>query len=154
MTISNPPENYGSSGLYLFNETSHSLPVDRTTIREIVNLIEENESYSFSLIETVFVDEDTIVALNQEYLNRNYVTDIITFRYDEQMANQGIEGTLYCCAPRIYEQAKAYKQPPEREFNRIIIHGLLHLTGYDDQYEEAQQKMRNREDFYLERLGE
>jgi rRNA maturation RNase YbeY len=154
MRINNPPENYRDSGLYLFNETIHSLPVDRATISKITDLIEEKESCGFSLIETVFVDEEAIVQLNKEYLGRDYVTDIITFRYDEQTADQGIEGTLYCCAPRIYEQAKEYNQPPEREFNRIIIHGLLHLTGYDDQAKEAQQKMREREAFYLEKLRE
>ncbi len=154
MKSNNPSEKRGHSGLYLFNETSRSLPVDRATIRKITGLIEEHESCHFQLIETVFVDEEAIVRLNQTYLERDYVTDIITFRYDEAASDQQIEGTLYCCAPRIYEQAKDYNQPFEGEFNRIVIHGLLHLTGYDDQSEEDRQEMRNREAFYLERLGE
>jgi rRNA maturation RNase YbeY len=154
MITNKPPEDSGPAGLYLSNETRQSLPFDRTTFRKIVNLMEKNESCSFYLLEVVFVDEAEIVRLNQEHLKRDYVTDIITFRYDEQMANLEIEGTLYCCAPRIYEQAKTYNQPPEREFCRIIIHGLLHLAGYDDQSEEDQQEMRKREEFYLEKLSD
>jgi rRNA maturation RNase YbeY len=140
------------SGLYFFNESSSSLPVDSDIARKVISLIEKHEKCRFQLVEIVFVDETEIKEVNRSYLGREYSTDIITFSYHESFSNQRIEGTLYCCVPRIYEQAENYNQPAEEEFKRIIIHGLLHLIGYDDQSEASRKKMREREDFYLRKM--
>ena len=135
--------------IQLFNQTSCSLPVSEAQIRQIASVLSQHENCSFLLLEVVFVDEEEIVRINKEYLGHRYITDIITFRYDKKDYNSGIEGTLYCCAPRIKEQALEYDVPAENEFRRIVIHGLLHLIGYDDQSERAQRQMTEKEDFYL-----
>jgi probable rRNA maturation factor len=134
---------------HLFNPSGFKLPLKKKRLQSILKLIEQNEGAKFSLIELVFVDEEEIVKHNKKYLNRDYVTDIITFRYDEESSNLSIEGTLYCCAPRIDEQAEEYNSSRKEEFYRIYIHGLLHLIGYTDQDDEQQAEMREKEDFYL-----
>ena len=119
----------------------------------IAKLVSEQEGCQFSLLEIVYVDEDEILSINREHLEHDYITDIITFRYDEADSNQDIEGTLFCCAPRIYEQALELNQEPKKEFRRILIHGLLHLCGYNDTSPEEKREMSEREDFYLQRLA-
>lgn len=138
-----------TNALHLFNPSGFKLPVKKNKLQSLLKLIELNESAKFSLIELVFVDEEEIVKLNKKYLNRDYVTDIITFRYDEEYSNLSIEGTLYCCASRIDEQAEEYNSTRKEEFYRVYIHGLLHLIGYTDQDEIQQAEMRKKEDFYL-----
>jgi rRNA maturation RNase YbeY len=153
MNNNRPSQSGDYTGIHLFNETSCSLPVNIHTVREIVSGIEENESCHIQMAEIVFVDEDKIKAVNREYLQREYMTDIITFPYHDETSLQHVEGTLYCCATHIFEQAEDYDQSAEEEFKRIIIHGLLHLIGYDDQTKQSRRRMRRRENFYLGKLG-
>lgn len=135
--------------LQVYNETSTSLPLEISTVQDVTASIAQEENCFFRLIEIVFVDEEEIIRINQQHLGRDYITDIITFRYDESDSNEAIEGTLFCCAPRISEQARELDEPQEREFLRIVIHGLLHLAGYEDQSETQKQQMTSRENHYL-----
>jgi len=102
------------------------------------------------MLEVVYVDEPEIVRVNKEHLDRDYITDIITFRYDDDPSHKQVEGTLYCCAPRIKEQAAEFESSEEREFRRIFIHGLLHLLDYDDQTDDQRQQMRQLENRFLD----
>ncbi|SHE48596.1 rRNA maturation RNase YbeY [Fodinibius roseus] len=141
------------ANIELFNQTDQSLPLSPSACHVILSAIMRHENCSFDFVEVVYVDEEEIVRVNREYLERAYVTDIISFRYDEESGEkEGIQGTLFCCAPRISEQAEEFDEPEKKEFQRILIHGLLHLVGYDDQSEEEKQKMRSRENFYLEHI--
>lgn len=143
-----------ASSIELFNDTGASLPVDSSTFQALAKLVEEGEDCSFQLLEAVAVTETRIREINREYLDHDYVTDIITFRYDENKGFSRIEGTLYCCWSRISEQAKDYNETPGREFHRVLLHGLLHLAGYRDQTEEDQSTMRRQENYYLDKLNE
>lgn len=137
----------------IFNQTEIDIPLKKSSYTNVTSLIADNEQCSFDFIEVVYVDEDKIVRLNKEHLDRDYITDIITFRYDAEDIDgehENIEGTLFCCAPRILEQAKEYEESPEREFLRIFIHGLLHLGGYDDQSEQEKENMTAKEEKYLD----
>lgn len=139
--------------IQLFNQTEADLPLNKEDITSLVELVAVEESCHLSLLEVVYVDEEEIVHINREHLQRDYVTDIITFRYDEDNANKNIEGTLFCCAPRIYEQASELNEDAGQEFKRILVHGLLHLCGYDDSSPEEKKQMSDRENFYLEKLA-
>lgn len=146
------PDLPGKSVLSLFNLTDVQIPVKNSVLENFIHLIEKKESVSFHLVELVYTDEEGIVKINQEYLGRDYVTDIITFSYEEITTN-GIEGTLYCCAPRIDEQSREVNSDTEQEFYRIFIHGLLHLAGYDDSTSEEKEAMTTLENHYLEYLS-
>ncbi len=135
--------------IQLFNESSVEIPLSSSVCARITSSLAENEDCSFDLIEIVYVDEDEIVRINKEHLDRDYVTDIITFRYDNDSRNTDIEGTLFCCAPRILEQAREFNESPHREFLRIFIHGLLHLAGYEDNTEDKKRVMTQKENDYL-----
>lgn len=148
--------NSESSILQIFNESDVKVPLTQAKASSILQLLSKEENAGFNLVELVYVGEQEIVRINKEHLNRYYVTDIISFRYDEGQEsndNSAIEGTLYCCAPRITEQSAEFKEPVEREFQRIFIHGLLHLVGYEDTSPEEKKKMTELENTYLKQIA-
>ena len=138
--------------LIINNESGESVPVKERELLKLAEITEKNEAVRFKEIELVYVDEDEIVRINREFLDRDYVTDIITFRYDED--DQAIEGTLYCCAPRIAEQSAEFDNSMKTEFLRVFVHGLIHLAGYNDQTPKEKKQMTELEDRYLEALKE
>lgn len=143
--------------LSVANPSQFELPVHQESLEKLLRFIESGENVKFEFVELVYVNEDGIVEINQKYLERDYVTDIISFNYDEDesvdSSNKGIEGTLYCCAPRIAEQSSELKSDPEQEFYRIFVHGLLHLAGYEDSSPEEKETMTRLENHYLELLS-
>jgi probable rRNA maturation factor len=151
-TFPDIPEAGEGSVFTLTNVSGCRLPVLEPTLKKLMQRVEEKENIRFSELELVYVDEDEIISINKEHLDRDYVTDIISFRYDEEKSNKQIEGTLFCCAPRIEEQSDEEKTSPSEEFYRVFIHGLLHLAGYDDQTEEDKIRMTQCENHYLELL--
>lgn len=154
MTIFPEPDTGDSpSKLEIFNPSGHTLPFQEADLESLLKSIEKGESVHFQSVEFIYTDEDGIVDINSRYLDRDYVTDIISFRLDDDDTNQSIEGTLYCCAPRIDEQSIEFDSTPETEFLRIAIHGMLHLAGYDDQTNADKTTMTDREDHYLQTLS-
>lgn len=135
--------------LEIFNPSGHPLPFRSELVPKLIRSIEIGENVLFYDLEIVFTDEEDISEINSEYLGREYVTDIISFRYDESESGKAIEGTLYCCAPRIEEQSYELETNPEEEFLRIIAHGALHLAGYDDQTDFGKKQMTALENKYL-----
>ncbi|HET8866306.1 MAG TPA: rRNA maturation RNase YbeY [Gracilimonas sp.] len=148
--------NNETSVLEIFNESEEKVPLRQKKAESILYTVSDQENARFAFVELVYVDEDEIVRINKEHLSRYYVTDIISFRYDEGQESQNntaIEGTLFCCAPRILEQSAEFKEPVEREFQRIFIHGLLHLIGYEDSTEKDKAVMTELENKYLALSG-
>lgn len=136
--------------IQVFNESGQSIPIEEPVFTNIATTFQQEENCTFNFVEVVYVDEEEIIRLNQEHLDRDYVTDIITFRYDDSADNSEIEGTMFCCASRIIDQAEELDEPLEREFRRIYIHGLLHLVGYDDENEDQKERMTAKENVYLD----
>lgn len=134
----------------IFNISGISIPIKESDAIFISKLVQAHQKCEFELIELVFVDEQEITRINNTYLNHNYVTDIITFRLDDGIDNSAIEGTLYCCAQRISEQASEFNQPKKDEFLRVMIHGFIHLLGYNDQTAEEKKTMTTLEDYFLD----
>lgn len=135
--------------LQIFNTTSLDVPCKEIDCRKIFEFVAKHEEVNFEMVEMAYVDEEEIVRINKEFLQKDYVTDIISFRYDEEKSNTNIEGTLYCCLPRIIDQAKEFGQTSDKECLRILIHGLLHLIGYNDESEPEKKEMTRLEDLYL-----
>lgn len=135
--------------IQIFNETDLSLPIEQSSFVDLAETVSRNEDCSFRFVEIVYVDEQEIVRINKEHLKRDYITDIISFRYDDSVDNKAIEGTLFCCAPRLVEQAHEFNETVRNEFLRIYIHGLLHIAGYNDQTDAQKKEMTAKENLYL-----
>lgn len=134
------------------NVSSSEIPVTQSQFISVLQALENQENVRFQEIELIFVDENEIVRINRKYLNKDYITDIITFRYDEEL-DQEIEGTLFCCSQRIKEQSKELGTNESLEFLRIFAHGLLHLAGYDDQTKDQKKVMTQKENEILEMIN-
>jgi rRNA maturation RNase YbeY len=87
--------------------------------------------------------------MNRRFLGHAYATDVISFPLGE---GDAVEGELYVNLDRARVQARHYGVTRTHELVRLVVHGTLHLTGYDDRLPEDRRRMRQREDFYLARL--
>lgn len=127
-----------------FNTTEQEIPINDDLLARLARSVESARDVAFENVEIVYVDAETIVEINQLYLERDYVTDVITFRLDDGDL-RAIEGTIYCCVPRIREQAEELGEDEQTEFVRIAVHGMLHLTGMDDAAPEEKAAMTRAE---------
>ena len=119
----------------------------RKDIRAIVPEVLQNENQTLSFLNLVFCDNETIRDYNNKFLSHDYNTDIITFfDYDETNI---MYGELLISVDQVKINAKDYNTTFNKELKRVIIHGVLHLCGYDDKTRTGKNKMRKREDYYL-----
>lgn len=95
----------------------------------------------------MFVNDDKILEINREYLGHDYFTDIITFDY---CSGNVLSGDLFISVDSVKENSVEYGTEFEDELNRVIVHGILHLIGYDDHTEEDVKVMREKENYYLD----
>lgn len=145
-----------NSSLVVINETTINPDIEIEELNVLVSLVQIEEKCSFASIEYVFVDEDKIVEINTTYLSKDYVTDIITFRVDdinEAEPYENIEGSICICLPRVIEQAAEFKTTYKEELLRVCVHGLLHLSGYEDGNDTEKNTMRNKENYYINKMN-
>ena len=100
----------------------------------------------------LFVNDDKILEVNNEFLGHDYYTDIITFDNREDPASKKVDADIFISVDTVRANGQEYGEGFERELHRVIAHGLLHLTGYDDTSEKEQKKMRSAENASLELL--
>jgi rRNA maturation RNase YbeY len=95
----------------------------------------------------IITDDQSLKQINIEFLEHDYFTDVISFNY-----NNGnlISGEVYISFERITENALNYNVSLKEELLRVIIHGVLHLVGYNDSNEEERGEMRKLEDLWIE----
>ena len=102
------------------------------------------------VINVVFCNDQYLLKINQTYLNHDYFTDIITFNYNE---NNLISGDLFISIDRVKENAINQKMEFNVEIHRVIVHGVLHLCGLNDQSKQEKEIMRGRENLFLQKLS-
>ena len=116
-------------------------------VRDWIKKVIEIEGRETGEINVIFTSDAFLLKINNQYLERNYFTDIITFDYGD---GKNISGDLYLSIERIWENAKELEKSRKNELLRIIIHGILHLIGYNDNNEEEKKLMTERENQYLD----
>ena len=94
----------------------------------------------------IFTDNETLRQMHRDYLNDDTYTDVITFDLGDE---EGIEGEIYISLNQAKEQARTYQVSELEEVVRLIIHGILHLAGYEDHLPELRQKMKIEEDKFV-----
>lgn len=126
-------------------DTSYILK-NKRSISSWIRLVIKEEEKQLEEISYVFCSDDYLLKINQEHLNHNTYTDIITFDYTE---GEIISSEIYISVDRVKENAKNLSIAALDEMHRIIIHGVLHLCGYQDKSEQLAKEMRSKEDYYL-----
>lgn len=94
-----------------------------------------------------FCSDDSLLKINKEFLNHDTLTDVITFDYS---ALKEVSGEIFISTDRVRENASEFQQSFEEEIRRVMIHGLLHLCGYNDKTIKEKSLMSDRENFYLD----
>ena len=111
-------------------------------------IIEENKILGD--IVYIFCDDDYLLAKNIKYLNHNTLTDVITFDYSK---NKLISGDILISIDRVRENSNIFGVQFLNELQRVMAHGLLHLLGYNDKTEIEEKEIREKEDYYLEKIS-
>lgn len=93
--------------------------------------------------------DEELLRLNREYLDKEYMTDVIAFDYSERKV---VNGEVFISAERVRENANHFGVSFLNELFRVMAHGVLHLVGYNDETEEGEKMMRGMEDFYLSKV--
>lgn len=121
--------------------------------KELVSHVLKDEHLPAREINVILVDDDYLKQLHRDFLHNDTYTDVITFELSEPHMIE-VEGEIYISVDRAKIHAREYQVSFREEIGRLIIHGMLHLKGYDDQTEEERERMREKEDFYLQRYRE
>jgi len=134
--------------------------LDKKLILRVVRRVIKEEGRSAKSLSIVLTDNRHIRDLSNEYLGRDAPTDVISFPLEDldwpggyASNNGGINGEIIASAERALEQAKAIHGNPEAELLLYLVHGLLHLIGYDDRTPQDAKRMHAREDALLAEFG-
>jgi len=100
-------------------------------------------------ISFIFCTDDQLFEINKSFLKHFYLTDVITFNYNQDKV---INGDIYISIDRVKENAGVLKVQFETELSRVMIHGILHLIGFNDKTKPEELHMRELEDSHLKEL--
>lgn len=121
-------------------------------ITDLYQYVYQLEGIENSEVTIVFGDKKLLQKLKKEFFDLDRTTDVIAFRLNEYK-EKDVDGEIYICLPVAKENAKFYDEPYEKEIARLIVHGCLHLIGYDDGTERDRMEMQRLENKYLEERG-
>ncbi len=116
-------------------------------IKDWISEVIEKEGYRVGEVYYIFVRDETLFRMNTSFLHHDTFTDIITFQLSENQ--QVISTEIYISLDRIVENARKFNVLPEEELLRVMVHGILHLLGYDDHTEKEKETMKAKENYYL-----
>ncbi|HZY39653.1 MAG TPA: rRNA maturation RNase YbeY [Mucilaginibacter sp.] len=119
----------------------------KTLVRRWITETIKAEGYRLKELNYIFCSDNYLLQINQQYLNHDTYTDIITFDNSEE--EKSITGDVFISIDRIRENAAKFNVVETDELHRVIIHGALHLLGYGDKKASDKKKMTEKEDFYL-----
>ena len=129
-----------------YNEDTAFRFTEKTLCRNWLNTVAEAEVRRIGELSIIFCSDNYILDVNMKYLGHDYFTDIITFDYCK---GDLLSGDLFISVDSVRENALFYGTSFRDELDRVIVHGLLHLIGYDDHSEEDIELMRSKEDYCL-----
>lgn len=123
---------------------------EKIKLKKWIKTIIELNSKQLGEVSYAFCSDAYILETNNHFLGHNYFTDIITFDYCKDLI---IEGDILISIDTVLDNAKTYNVDFDNELHRVIIHGILHLIGFDDKTKEQQAEMRLQEDKALNLLS-
>ena len=121
--------------------------IDENWVRSVCENILMDSNQDEASITFIFSNDDKLRKLKKEYFGEDVFTDTISFNLEEE--SDPIEGEVYISLERVSENAHTFQQDFITEYKRVIIHGCLHLLGYNDELPEDKTKMTELEETYL-----
>ncbi len=131
-----------------FEDVQFELP-EIKKLEDWIGFAIQNEDCFTGNVTYIFCSDEYLLNVNKQYLNHDYYTDIITFDY---VKDSVISGDMFISADTIRSNAEIYGVSFENELLRVMIHGVMHLVGYDDLTDEQEAEIHKMEDFYLDKF--
>jgi probable rRNA maturation factor len=139
-----------NSTIQFFSEEVTFILRKKIKIRTWITNVIREENHTLLNINYIFCSDNYLFDLNKKYLHHNTLTDIITF---PELTDAGkVSGDIYISAERIKENAGKYLQSFDKELQRVMVHGVLHLLGYKDKTRKDKILMTLKEDYYLNKI--
>ena len=142
-------ENQSHIAFHFEDAELHDFSAER--IRRWIEEVIEREGGRAGTIQYIFCSDDYLHRLHRQFMSRDDYTDIITFNYNEDLGY--ISGDIFISLDRVKENAALNKKLFHEELYRVVIHGILHLLGYNDQEIGERAKMREKENYCLSLLS-
>jgi len=143
-----------NTGLFLeiLNE-QEEIPIEEERIRCVCEKILADARIMSGRLGVVIVDNETIHHLNKDFLQHDYPTDVISFQVESEPESGHLEGEVIASAEMAQNRAPEFGWSVKEELILYIIHGLLHLVGFDDRTAEDSKIIREKERYYLRHAG-
>ena len=126
------------------------IPLNPSQISRFVRKILNEKCRKNFNLSVVFVSDREIRLLNQKYLRRRHVTDVLAFNLSEKKSKSGkLCGEIVISTDTVLRNAKIFKTPQRRELFLCVVHGILHLTGFDDHSPKDMKRMHREEEKLL-----
>ena len=139
----------------IFNKTEEK--IDKSFVRKVVNHTLKKMEAEKSEVNIIFVGLEEIHEINKTYRNVDRPTDVISFALEDTedvtVYEERVLGDIYICLDKVHEQAKEYGHTEIREMAFLIVHGLLHLLGYDHMIKEEEKIMFGLQEEILNEMG-
>ena len=133
--------------IQLIYDIEETADLDDDWLNSICKNILIDKNQNTATISIILTNDKKLLQLKNQYFQQDVLTDVITFNLEED--GDPIDGEIYISLNRVSENAKEFKQDTGGELKRVVIHGCLHLLGYDDQTPEGKKTMTRMEDHYL-----
>ena len=128
--------------IHFFSENGFLLD-NSTAISDWISKVAAIHEYEVSQINYIFCDDEYLLKINQTFLDHDTYTDVITF---DDSKGKCISGEIYISTERVAENARYFKTSFCHELHRVMVHGILHLLGWNDNTEQERKNMRQKEE--------
>ncbi len=135
--------------IHFFSEEIDFDLAKKEIFRSWIKQVIDRESLNLGGLNIIFCSDSYLLELNQQYLSKNHLSDIITFDHSESGI---IQGDIYISITRVKENASKFQTSFENELSRVMIHGVLHLIGFGDTSDKEKELMRKKEEASLSLL--
>ena len=124
--------------------------LDERKVSRWIRAVAADYGFSVGQIHYIFCSDERELEVNRQFLGHDYYTDVITFDYT---SGQTLNGDIFISLDTVRSNAEMVGATFEQELHRIIIHGVLHLTGQGDKTPETKVQMTEKEELSLAKLG-
>ena len=131
---------------FISEDIDYTLEQPENIITWLHSIITEHQ-FKLENLTYIFCSDNYLLEINQEYLDHDTLTDIITFNNADDSGV--IESDIFISIDRVQENAANLKVDTKDELHRVMVHGVLHLLGYDDKSDKLKEQMRSKEDYCL-----
>jgi probable rRNA maturation factor len=133
--------------IYFFKEDIKFRLNNTEELKKWIHFIVKKNKYNIDSINYIFCSDKYLLKLNKQFLHHDYFTDIITFNNSSE--RKRLNADIYISVDRVRANAKSFEVSFNDELHRVLIHGALHLVGYEDKNEKKRREMKKAEDLWL-----